>query len=119
MRLKSTDFLDLEEVTRDKISLSGGPLQATEFEIGFIHKSVKDYLVRPDIALDESSKFFRINKGGANLEISLRCIEFLNSRDDIEDLCKGAFNDYGTRTSKEPPGGAANLGSIHLYFKSS
>ncbi|KEF57146.1 uncharacterized protein A1O9_07336 [Exophiala aquamarina CBS 119918] len=96
LQLKSTEFISLEEVTKDKISLSGDLLLVTDYGVGFYHKSVKDYLVFPRLDGDKRLTVFRVDRDRGHSELALRCIEFLNTRHDFsldaDDLNLGDFS---------------------------
>ena len=68
-----------DEMTRDQISNCGYFLKIEEDEVGLIHQSAKDYLLRKTCDSNPELEFFRVKEEVANLEIARKCLNYLHS----------------------------------------
>ena len=69
--------LDIDEVMRDHIRFCGYLLTITGNDVGLVHQSVKDYLLRNCPDLDPLLEFFRVKKEATNSEIARICFTYL------------------------------------------
>ena len=68
-----------DEVIRDQVSYCGHFLVIKEDEVGLIHQSAKDYLLRKTRDSNPELEVFRVKEAVANLEIAGRCLDYLQS----------------------------------------
>jgi hypothetical protein len=76
--------LSRDEVIRDQISYCGYFLTIKEDEVGLIHQSAKDYLLRKTPDPNPRLEFFRVKEKVGNLEIMRKCLDYLQSNSDLE-----------------------------------
>jgi ankyrin repeat domain-containing protein 50 len=72
-------YFSRDDVTRDQVTLCGYILTIKEDEIGLIHQSAKDYLLRQTPDSDLELEFFRIKEATANLEVAQKCFNYLQN----------------------------------------
>ena len=68
-----------DERIRDQVSNCGYFLQIQGDEVGLIHQSAKDYLLRKTSDSNLELEVFRVKEEVANLEIARRCLNYLHS----------------------------------------
>ena len=68
-----------KEMMRDQVSHCGYFLVIKEDEVGLIHQSAKDYLLRKTYDPNPELEFFRVKEEAANLEIARTCLNYLHS----------------------------------------
>ena len=68
-----------DERTRDQVSNCGYFLKIEEDEVGLIHQSAKDYLLRKTCDSNPELEAFRVKEEVANLEIARKCLNYLHS----------------------------------------
>jgi hypothetical protein len=74
--------LSCEEVIKEQVSSCGYFLTVEDDEVGLIHQSAKDYLlreIRKTPNLNSELEFFHINEKKANLEIAQQCLAYLEN----------------------------------------
>ncbi|KAI9742898.1 MAG: hypothetical protein M1818_003627 [Claussenomyces sp. TS43310] len=71
--------LTSDEVIRDQVSFCGYFLTIKEDEVGLIHQSAKDYLLRTTSDSNPELECFRVKKEAGNLEIARRCLDYLRN----------------------------------------
>ena len=69
--------LSREEVTRDQVLSCGYLLTIEKDEVGLIHQSAKDYLLRKTRDSNPELEYFRVKEEVGNLEIARRCLDYL------------------------------------------
>ncbi|KAJ9655450.1 hypothetical protein H2201_008802 [Coniosporium apollinis] len=78
---EASSGLSCEEVTSEQVRNCGHLLTITDTptgqEVGVVHQSVKDYLLRETRDPIAELEFFRIKKETANLEVALKCFTYL------------------------------------------
>lgn len=67
------------EAVRDQVSYCGYFLTIKNDEVGLIHQSVKEYLLRKTPDPDPKLEVFRINEEKVNLEIARKCMDYLQN----------------------------------------
>jgi hypothetical protein len=67
------------EVIRQQVMFCGYFLTIKEDEVGLIHQSAKDYLLRKTPDSNPELEFFRIEEKRANLEIARQCLAYLQN----------------------------------------
>ncbi|PVH74235.1 hypothetical protein DL98DRAFT_658902 [Cadophora sp. DSE1049] len=73
-------ILSPDEVIKDQVSFCGYFLTIKEEEVGLIHQSAKDYLLRETPNVNPELEVFRVKKEVGNLEIARKCLDCLQSR---------------------------------------
>lgn len=73
----ASEGIDEEQATLDQISICAPMVQTHHLGLTFVHQSVKDYLLRPEMDADPILEEFRIKPEEAHLYIALRCLEAL------------------------------------------
>ena len=68
-----------EEMMRDQVSHCGYFVVIKDDEVGLIHQSAKDYLLREACDPDPELEAFRVKEKVANLEIARKCLNYLHS----------------------------------------
>ncbi|OBT75198.1 hypothetical protein VF21_06136 [Pseudogymnoascus sp. 05NY08] len=68
-----------DEVMRDKVSHCGNFLIVKKDEVGLIHQSAKDYLLRKIRDLNPELEFFRVKEEVGNREITRKCLDYLQN----------------------------------------
>ena len=68
-----------DERIRDQVSKCGYFLQIEKDEVGLIHQSAKDYLLRKTYDPNPELEVFRVKEQVANLEIAKTCLNYLHS----------------------------------------
>src|SRR5271156_6649788 len=76
--VKPVANLSIDEVMRDHIGFCGYLLTITGNDVGLVHQSVKDYLLRKDLDLNPQLEFFRIKEEETNSEIARTCFNYLH-----------------------------------------
>ncbi|KAH8649514.1 hypothetical protein BGZ60DRAFT_463330, partial [Tricladium varicosporioides] len=71
--------LGYEEAIRDQVSYCGYFLTIKNEEVGLIHQSAKEYLLRKTPHLDPKLEYFRIEELEANLAIVRRCLKYIHN----------------------------------------
>ncbi len=66
-----------EDVTKDQVSYCGYFLMTKGSEVGLIHQSAKDYLLRGDRGSNPELKDFRMDEKAGNHEIARKCFQYL------------------------------------------
>ena len=92
--VRPSTILSRDEVVRDQVLNCGYFLTIEGDEVGLIHHSAKDYLLRKTSDPDPNLEFFRVKEEAANLEITRRCLNYLQQGS----LSDGVV-DLGTNTS--------------------
>ena len=72
-------MFDCEEVMRDHVLYCGYFLTIKQDEVGLIHQSAKDYLLRKTCDPNPDLEFFRVKEDVANLEIARNCLDYLHN----------------------------------------
>ncbi|MCJ1267775.1 hypothetical protein MMC22_007661, partial [Lobaria immixta] len=72
----SLGFSD-DEVIRDQVSCCGYFITIKEDQVGLIHQSAKDYLLRKIRDANPELEVFRVKEEVANLEIARKCLDYL------------------------------------------
>ena len=72
----SGDF-SLAQVTRDQVSYCGSFITIEKDEVGLIHQSAKDYLLRETPDSNSELEVFRVQEEAGNLELARRCLKYL------------------------------------------
>ena len=68
-----------DEMTRDQVANCGYFLKIQENEVGLIHQSAKDYLLRKTSDSNPELEVFLVKEEVANLEIARKCLSYLHS----------------------------------------
>ena len=68
-----------DERIRDQVSYCGNFLITKEDEVGLIHQSAKDYLLRKNWGSNPELEVFGVKEEVANLEIARKCMDYLQS----------------------------------------
>ena len=68
-----------DEMTRDQVSSCGYFLKIEEDEVGLIHQSAKDYLLRKTCDSNPELEAFRVKEEVTNLEIAKKCLNYLQN----------------------------------------
>ena len=68
-----------DEMTRDQVLNCGYFLRIEEDEVGLIHQSAKEYLLRKECDSNPELEAFRVKEEAANLEIARKCLNYLHS----------------------------------------
>jgi hypothetical protein len=68
-----------DEVMRDQVSYCGYFLTIKEDEVGLIHQSAKDYLLRKSLDPNPELENFRVKEYMGNLKIARKCLDYLQS----------------------------------------
>jgi hypothetical protein len=68
-----------DEVIRDQVSCCGYFLTIKEDEVGFIHQSAKDYLLRKGPDSKPELENFRVKEDIGNLEVAQKCFYYLQN----------------------------------------
>ena len=71
--------LSCDEVIRDQLAFCGYFLTIKGDEVGLIHQSAKDYLLRKTPDSNPKLEFFRIEEEKTNLEIAQKCLAYLQN----------------------------------------
>ena len=71
--------MDPDQRIRYQVSYCGSLLKIKGDEVGLIHQSAKDYLLRTTSDIDPELELFRVKEYVANLEIARRCLDYLCS----------------------------------------
>jgi len=71
--------LSIDEEMRDYVGFCGYLLTVTGNEVGLIHQSAKDYLLRKNPDLNPELEFFRVREEETNAEIAKTCFTYLHS----------------------------------------
>ena len=77
--VSSSVGLSCDEVIRDQVAFCGYFLTIKQDEVGLIHQSAKDYLLRKTPDPNHKLEFFRIEEEKANLEIAQKCLAYLQN----------------------------------------
>jgi len=75
----SVAAFDRDEMTRDQVSCCGYFLTIGADEVGLIHQSAKDYLLRKTCDSNPELEAFRVKEEVANLEIAKKCLNYLEN----------------------------------------
>ena len=70
---------DHDERIRDQVSYCGSFLMIKEDEVGLVHQSAKEYLLRKTWDSNPDLEVFRVKEEVANLEIARRCLDYLHA----------------------------------------
>ncbi|CZR58736.1 uncharacterized protein PAC_08628 [Phialocephala subalpina] len=76
---RPSTFFSPDEVMRDQVSCCGYFLMIKDHEVGLIHQSAKDYLLRETPDSNPKLEVFRIQKEVASLEIARKCFHYLQN----------------------------------------
>ncbi|KFY30111.1 hypothetical protein V494_08258 [Pseudogymnoascus sp. VKM F-4513 (FW-928)] len=68
-----------DEIMRDQLSYCGYFITIKTDEVGLIHQSAKDYLLRKTEDSNPSLEFFRVKEYSGNLQIANKCFNYLQS----------------------------------------
>jgi hypothetical protein len=68
-----------DEVIRGQVTFCGYFLTIKEDEVGLIHQSAKDYLVRQTPDSNPNLEYFRIKEEPGNLEVARKCFDYLQN----------------------------------------
>jgi ankyrin repeat protein len=77
--VKPSVGLTCDDVIRNQVSYCGHFLTIKEDEVGLIHQSAKDYLLRKSRDPNPELEFFRVKENIGNLEIARKCFYYLQS----------------------------------------
>ena len=69
--------LSINEVIRHHVGFCGYLLRVTSNDVGLVHQSAKDYLLRKDPDLNPQLEFFRVKEEETNAEIAQTCFTYL------------------------------------------
>ena len=70
--------LSIDRVMRDHVEFCGYLLTVTGNDVGLVHQSAKDYLIRKDPDLNPQLEFFRVKEEETNAEIARTCFTYLH-----------------------------------------
>jgi hypothetical protein len=70
--------LSIDRVMRDHVEFCGYLLTVTGNDVGLVHQSAKDYLIRKDPDPNPQLEFFRVKEGETNAEIARTCFTYLH-----------------------------------------
>lgn len=96
--VRPTTIFSADAVMRQHVTSCGHFLTLKGDEVNLIHQSAKDYLLRSTCELTPDLELFRVKKDVANLQITRRCLSYLQSGIFEEETTY--FKDY-TRDSGE------------------
>ncbi|KAL7941233.1 hypothetical protein V8C42DRAFT_335705 [Trichoderma barbatum] len=65
------------QIMRDRIASCGPILQASNGQVGLVHQSARDYLLREEIDKDPVLEEFRINAGKAHASLATICLDYI------------------------------------------
>ena len=74
-----SDGFSLAEAVRDQVSYCGSFLTIETDEVGLIHQSAKDYLLRETQDNNPELEAFRVKKEVGNLKIARKCMDYLEN----------------------------------------
>ena len=77
--IKFSDFLTKNQTIRDHITLCGSFLKIREHEVGLIHQSARDYLLRERPDDDPTLEQFRIKSEEAHFELARTCFAYIQN----------------------------------------
>jgi hypothetical protein len=77
LRCRETDGIDQKQAILDSIAACSPMVEVQGANVGFVHQSARDYLVRSDADLDPVLEAFRIKPQTAHLEITRQCLQAL------------------------------------------
>lgn len=77
--LTTTAGMSRVEVMADQVTFCGHFLITKGDEVGLVHQSAKDYLLRKTPDANPDLEFFRIDRDQVNLEIVRRCLSYLQN----------------------------------------
>jgi hypothetical protein len=77
--VKPSVMFNCDEVMRDQVSYCGYFLTIKEDEVGLIHQSAKDYLLRKSRDSNPELEVFRVKEEIGNLEIARKCLDYLQN----------------------------------------
>jgi hypothetical protein len=72
-------MFNCDEAMRDQVSHCGYILTIKEDEVGLIHQSAKDYLLRKSRDSNPELEVFRVKEEIGNLEIARKCLDYLQN----------------------------------------
>ena len=75
--VRPSAILSRDEIVRDHVLNCGYFLTLDGDEVGLIHQSAKDYLLRETSDPDPKLEYFRVKAEASNLEITRKCIDYL------------------------------------------
>ncbi|KAH8742908.1 hypothetical protein F5882DRAFT_313535, partial [Hyaloscypha sp. PMI_1271] len=92
-----------DEVIRNQVSYCGYFLTIKENEVGLIHQSVKDYLLRKSRDPNPELEVFRVKKDIGNLEVARKCFYYLQDfAVKGSEACLWNDSEYTTRLKEFP-----------------
>jgi hypothetical protein len=77
--VRPTIGFSCDERIRDQVTFCGYFLTIKEEEVGLIHQSAKNYLLRQTPDSNPKLEFFRIKEEAGNLEITRKCLDYLQN----------------------------------------
>jgi ankyrin repeat protein len=77
-KTRQSGNLSVKEVIRDHIGFCGYMLTVTGNNVGLVHQSAKDYLLRKDPDPNPQLEFFRVKEKKTNSEIAQTCFNYLH-----------------------------------------
>jgi len=78
IRIKPVPNLSVDEIIRDYIGFCGYLLKVTGNDVGLVHQSAKDYLLRKEPDPNPLLEFFRVKEKETNAEIARTCFTYLH-----------------------------------------
>jgi ankyrin repeat protein len=79
LNVKPSVGFSRDEVIRDQASYCGYFLTIKEDEVGLIHQSAKDYLLRKSRDPNPELEIFRVKEDMGNLEVARKCFHYLQN----------------------------------------
>ncbi|KAH0541549.1 hypothetical protein FGG08_003961 [Glutinoglossum americanum] len=79
IRARPSGTVGGDQVIRDYIGFCGPLLRVSGGEVGFVHQSAKDYLLRKGVDSDPMLECFRIKQAEAHLELARVCHEYIHN----------------------------------------
>jgi hypothetical protein len=70
--------LSIDKVIRDHVEFCGYLLTVTSNDVGLVHQSAKDYLLRKDPDPNPQLEFFHVKEEETNTEIAQTCFTYLH-----------------------------------------
>jgi len=73
--IQSSALITIEQAVRDQVALCGPFLKLRDQEVGLVHQSARDYLLRKEPDSDSVLEDFRIKPEEAHLELARTCFD--------------------------------------------
>jgi hypothetical protein len=74
-----SDDYSFDQAVKDQVSYCGSLLTIETNEVGLIHQSAKDYLLRKTPDPNPELEVFRVEEEAGNLEVARKCFEYLQN----------------------------------------